>query len=95
MNQIKLSLIDKFYLLSLQEVIDFCLDNNIDTIINNFSSYSIEYTLSDLAVVSTVNGKTIWDNIVSATGLANEPVTSFSFEPDEYLDDEDEEEWNY
>jgi len=54
---IKLSLLFTHTQGTLQEVIDFCLDNKIDTIINDFSPRPpyVEYSLSDLEYV--------WDNL--------------------------------
>jgi hypothetical protein len=63
MRLINLSSIPKFGELSTEEAIDYCLDNDIDTIRDNFSDYKIEYTLSDLIVIPEYKTKTIWENI--------------------------------
>lgn len=63
MKLINLSLIPKFGELTTEEVINYCLDNDIDTIRDNFSDYKIEYTLSDLSVIPEYRTKTVWENI--------------------------------
>lgn len=63
MKKINLSNIKDFFNLSLEEIINYCLDNKISTIINDFSPYKIEYDLSDLSVVIEEKKITIWDNL--------------------------------
>lgn len=63
MKLINVALIPKFGELSTDEVINYCLDNDIDTIRDNFSDYKIEYTLSDLSIIPEYRTKTVWENI--------------------------------
>ena len=63
MKLINVALIPKFGELSTDEVINYCLDNDIDTIVDNFSEQKIEYTLSDLSVIPEYRTKTVWENI--------------------------------
>ena len=61
---IKLSQIINFKSMDLEQIINYCLDNNISTIINDFSPYNIEYELCDLSVKIT-SSLTVWDNLRS------------------------------
>ena len=48
MRIVKLSSVPNWKNLSSLEIINWLIDNNFDTIVNNFSSSQIEYDLQDL-----------------------------------------------
>lgn len=50
MNKIKLSKIKNWKLMTDKQVTDWCLDNNIDTIINDYG-YGLEFALDDIPFI--------------------------------------------
>lgn len=60
-KKIKLSEVD--ISLKVEEVIDYCLDRHVDTIVNDYNENLMEYDLADLISINYLTKKTIWQTI--------------------------------
>lgn len=60
-KSIKLSEID--ISLKVEDVINYCLDRHVDTIINDYNEFLMEYELCDLIEINYLTRKTIWQTI--------------------------------
>ena len=51
MKQIELSKIPNWMSMNVNELTNYCLDNDIDTVVNDYATPSIEYALDDMTVM--------------------------------------------